>query len=100
MVQHIVIFRLRDDIAPAEKARVMQQFKSAIEALPAVISSIRHIHVGLNINADEACDICLNSSFDTLEEVRAYAAHPAHLAAAGALKPYVAARSCVDYSAD
>ena len=39
----------------------MTAFKSDIEALPAVINCIRNIRVGLNVNADEVCDICLES---------------------------------------
>lgn len=97
MVKHIVIFRLKEELTFQEKEKAMLDFKSGIEALPAVIPSIRAIGVGLNINEDEACDICLDSSFDSLEEVRAYSAHPAHQAVAGALKPYVAVRSCVDF---
>ncbi|MBS7408953.1 MAG: Dabb family protein, partial [Prevotellamassilia sp.] len=41
MVKHIVIFRLKDDIEPARKAEIMNQFKSGILALPAVIPTIR-----------------------------------------------------------
>lgn len=97
MVKHIVIFRLKEELAADVRSKAMTDFKRGIEALPAVIPSIRSVHVGLNINADEACHICLESAFDTLDDVRAYSAHPAHVAVASALKPYVAARSCVDF---
>jgi len=97
MVKHIVIFKLKDGLSFEEKGKIMNDFKRGIEALPAVIPTIRAIHVGLNINADEACDICLESAFNTIEEVRSYSAHPAHQAVAGALKPYIAVRSCVDF---
>lgn len=97
MVKHIVIFRLKDGLTFQEKEKIMGDFKQGIEALPAVIPNIRAIGVGLNINADEACDICLDSTFDSLADVRSYSAHPAHVAVAGALKPYVASRSCVDF---
>ncbi len=97
MVKHIVIFRLKDGLSFEEKEKAMNNFKQGIEALPAVIPTIRAIAVGLNINADEACDICLDSTFDTLDDVRAYSAHPDHQAVAGRLKPFVASRSCVDF---
>lgn len=97
MVRHIVIFRLKKELPADEKLRVMQAFKTGIEALPAVIDCIKQVEVGLNVNADEDCDICLNGLFATLGDVRAYSAHPAHRAVAGALTPHVAARSCVDY---
>ena len=66
--------------------------------LTAVIPFIRQIEVGFNINSDETWDICLNATFDTLDDVRAYAVHPSHTAVAGALKPYLSGRSCVDYT--
>ena len=41
--------------------------------------------------------ICLDSEFDTLEDVKTYSAHPDHQAAAGLLKGYKQDRACVDY---
>ena len=76
---------------------VIKDIKAAIEALPPVIPSIRKIFVGQNINADEKWDICLESEFDTLEDVKAYAVHPAHVAAAGILKEAKQDRACTDY---
>jgi Stress responsive A/B Barrel Domain. len=39
----------------------------------------------------------LDSEFDTLADVNAYAVHPDHVAAAGLLKEVKADRACVDY---
>lgn len=39
-----------------------------------------------------------DSSFDTLDDVKAYAIHPAHVAAAGILKDAKENRACVDYT--
>ena len=50
-----------------------------------------------NINSAEAWDICLESEFDTLADVNAYAVHPDHVAAAGILKDAKEGRACVDY---
>ena len=47
MVKHIVLFKLKEALSPAEKADIMNRFKAAIEALPATIPFIRDIHVGL-----------------------------------------------------
>lgn len=97
MVKHIVLFQLKETLTETEKQQVMNDFKAAIEALPAQIDSIRHIFVGLNTNPDEKWDICLDSGFDTLADVRAYAVHPAHVAAAALLKDAKQDRACVDY---
>lgn len=97
MVRHIVLFKLKNTLSKKEKLEVMQNFKAAIEALPAKISVIRHIEVGLNMNPDEAFDIALNSEFDTLDDVNFYAKHPEHVAAAALLKEVKDSRACVDY---
>ena len=97
MVKHIVLFKLKENLSVTEKQDIMQRFKAAIEALPQTISSIRQIHVGCNMNPAEQWDLCLDSTFDSLEDVQAYAAHPAHLAAAAILKDAKEGRACTDF---
>lgn len=97
MVKHIVLFKLKENLPSAEKAEIAQCFKVAIEALPATIPTIRKIFVGINCNPDEKWDICLESEFETLTDVKAYATHPAHIAAAGILKEAKQDRACCDY---
>ena len=96
MVKHIVMFKLKETLSAEEKLVVMNDFKAAIEALPAKIDVIRKVFVGLNINEAEQWDICLESEFDSLEDVKLYAAHPDHVAAAGILKDAKQDRACVD----
>ena len=81
MVKHIVLFKLKDEVPAEEKLEVMTKFKEAIEALPAKISVIRKVEVGLNMNPGETWNIALYSEFDTLEDVKFYATHPDHVAA-------------------
>lgn len=97
MVKHIVLFKLKDEASAADKLAAMHNFKKAIEALPAKISVIRKIEVGLNINPGESWSIALYSEFDTLEDVKFYAAHPDHVAAGKLLADVKENRACVDY---
>lgn len=97
MVKHIVLFKLKDEIPTDQKLAVMNSFKEAIEALPAKISVIRNIEVGLNINPEETWNIALYSEFDTLEDVKVYATHPDHVAAGKLLAEVKESRACVDY---
>lgn len=97
MVKHIVLFQLKKELPENEKQAIMERFRAGIMALPAVIPIIRRIEVGFNTNPDEGWDICLNGDFDSLDDVRTYSADPAHQAVAGALKPHLSERSCVDY---
>ena len=81
MVKHIVLFKLKDEVPETDKLVVMNKFKEAIEALPAKISVIRKIEVGLNMNPGESWHIALYSEFDNLDDVKFYATHPDHVAA-------------------
>lgn len=97
MVKHIVLFKLKDEASEEKKLEVMHAFKAAIEALPAKISVIRKIEVGLNINPAETWSIALYSEFDSLDDVRFYATHPDHVAAGKLLAEVKESRACVDY---
>lgn len=97
MVKHIVLFKLKDEVSADEKLAVMNDFKAAIEALPAKIPVIRKIEVGLNMNPGETWNIALYSEFDTLDDVRVYAVHPDHVAAGKLLATVKESRACVDY---
>ncbi len=97
MVKHLVLFKLKNEVPAAQKEAVMLAFKQAIEALPAKISVIRKIEVGLNMNPGEVWNIALYSEFDTLDDVKFYAAHPDHVAAGKLLAEVKESRACVDY---
>lgn len=97
MVKHIVLFKLKDEAPVADKLAAMHGFKKAIEALPAKISVIRKIEVGLNMNPEETWSIALYSEFDTLDDVKVYAAHPDHVAAGKLIAGVKESRACVDY---
>ena len=97
MIKHLVLFKLKETLPEKTKTEIANQFKEAIEALPSTIKTIRNIRVAQNINTEEKWDICLDSDFDTLADVKADSTHPAHLAAASILKEYKQDRACVDY---
>lgn len=97
MVKHIVLFKLKDEVSADEKLAAMNNFKAAIEALPAKIPVICKIEVGLNMNPGETWNIALYSEFDTLDDVKSYAVHPDHVAAGKLLATVKESRACVDY---
>lgn len=97
MVKHIVLFKLKDEVSADEKLAAMSAFKKAIEVLPVTIPVIRKIEVGLNINSSESWSIALYSEFDTLDDVKAYAVHPHHVAAGKLIADVKESRACVDY---
>lgn len=95
MVKHIVSFKLNG--TPEERLEVARKFKSALEALPAVIGPLESIEVGINRNPDEDWDVVLTAILPTMADVKVYATHPAHVAAAALLAGHKEARACVDY---
>ena len=97
MVKHIVMFKLKDTLSQDEKNDLMVAFKRAIEVLPETITFIRRIYVGFNINSAEKWDICLESEFENLDDVKKYAVHPSHVAAGAILKDAKEDRACVDF---
>ncbi len=55
------------------------------------------MEVGFNVNAEEQYEVALCAEMDTLEDVNTYAVHPAHVAVAQIIIPYVKSRACTDY---
>lgn len=96
MIRHIVLFRLRPDIDPYLRQHVMQDFRDTVSLLPTRIPQIRSISVHFNTNPDEKWDLMLDSLFDSLEDVRTYAAHPDHIEVASILDLWKEDRACVD----
>lgn len=98
MIRHIVMFKLKEFAAPADKAAKMQEIKTSLEALADKIDVLRMIRVDFNVNPAETWDIILTTELNTLEDVNAYANHPEHVAVAkGIIGPVKADRACVDY---
>lgn len=100
MVKHVVQFRFSDNVSEAVRTEAALNFQKGILALKDIIPTIRKIEVGFNINPAEQWNICLYSEFDTLEDVVAYGNNPDHKKVAGALKPLLSGRSCVDYKTE
>lgn len=98
MIRHIVTFKLRG--SDEERLTAARNFKEAIEALPEVIDCLRRVEVGINVNPAESFDIALVAEADTLADVAAYSAHPAHVAIVARFKPIIEVRTCVDYVVD
>lgn len=88
------MFRLKgDDTARHELA---ERFCSALEALPAQIPELKSMKTGINVNPKETWDVMLIAEGDSLEDIAAYSAHPAHVAAVDIIRPFIDARACVD----
>ncbi len=98
MIRHIVMFKLIEFASPDDKTNKMEEIKSSLEALKDKIDLLRYIRVDFNVNPEETWDLILTTELDSLEDVKAYANHPEHVAVSkNVLAPVKADRACVDY---
>lgn len=96
MLNHIVLFRRRPDVAPdpALEARLVAQ----MDALGTQIDGIRAWRLSRNELDRPICwGYVLESSFDDAAALTAYLVHPLHQALIAELKPYFE-WAAVDYT--
>jgi len=94
MIKHIVMWKFKDEVAEADKLEMKRQLMALKGAIPA----LTEIEVGLDLSCKEASmDMVLHTEFHNLEDLKIYAAHPAHLKVVGFVKPLVCDRAVVDY---
>lgn len=96
MIQHIVLFKLKAFETDAAKTEKLEEIKKGLEALPAIISELKLLKVGINANPAEQYDISLLTEFETMEALHAYAVHPEHVAVGKIIRDVLEARACVD----
>lgn len=96
MVKHVVTFQFSGN--PSERKAIAEAFREALIRLPYTIPQLKSIEVGINENPAEKWDMCLTACADSLDDVAAYSAHPAHQEAVAIMRDHLAARACVDYT--
>ena len=91
MITHVVLMKFAD---PANR----DEAKSRLEALAAEVPQIKTLHVGLDVVGSEVSyDLALTTTHDSVDELKAYQGHPAHVAFGGWLRPLLTSRVVVDY---
>jgi hypothetical protein len=80
------------------KEENIQTVKTLLEALPSKIPELNMIEVGIDFNQSErAFDLSLYSTFDSKEDLNAYAIHPEHLNVVATIKEVTTLSKVVDY---
>ena len=99
MVKHVILWTLKDELSDEEKKKVKAEIKEGLEGLKGVVPGIVEIQVITEGLASSNADLMLDSSFETEEDLKNYAVHPAHVAVAdGKVRPFTKLRSCLDYN--
>ncbi len=99
MVKHVILWTLKDELSDEEKKKVKAEIKEGLEGLKGVVPGIVEIQVITEGLASSNADLMLDSSFETEEDLKNYAVHPAHVAVAdGKVRPFTKLRSCLDFN--
>ena len=99
MVKHIILWRLRSELSDAEKREKALAIKQGLEGLKGQVPGLLDIHVQVEGRLESSnADIMLDSTLESVEALKGYAVHPAHVAVAnGIVRPNTELRTCLDY---
>ena len=94
MIVHIVMFKFKE----ANKASNLKIVEEKLNALVSKIDELKSIEVGIDFNqSDRAFDLSLYSTFDSREDLGAYAVHEEHLKVVSLIKEVTSESKVVDY---
>jgi len=73
MITHIVLFKLID-------RRDAQKARDVMVGMKGKIPQLRHLEVGVDVlHSERSYDLALVTKFDSMEDLKAYQAHPVHV---------------------
>jgi len=98
MIRHIVFFKLKDFSSEAERNQALDEAMLNFRSLVGEIPQIREYIVEKDIvRGSTSFDFLINSSFDNIEDLKSYQAHPAHQYAVGQNKKWSIQKVVIDY---
>ena len=98
MVKHMIIWTLRTELTVDEKVKIKDKIKTNLEGLKGQIPGLLDIKVIVDQLPTSNADLMLDSTFESVEALKVYATHPAHVEVADRdVRPFTEVRSCLDY---
>lgn len=95
MVKHMIVWNLKDDI---DKEAVKAEIKKQLEDLVGKIDGLIEMKIEICGLPSSKGDLLMDSTFESVEALNAYAVHPLHVAIAdGIVRPNTANRASYDY---
>ena len=95
MVKHIILWKLNDQDNTVE---VKERIKSGLEGLMGKIPGLLEIEVQTECLPSSNADVMLYSAFESVDALKGYAVHPAHVEVADTfVRPFTKTRSCIDF---
>ncbi|NJN25832.1 MAG: Dabb family protein [Cyclobacteriaceae bacterium] len=98
MVKHVVMWKLKNEAEGHSMETNRITAKEKLESLPALISQIESLEVGINLNSSEAAfDLVLITTHRSMDDLSGYVAHEAHQYVAKFIAKIVSERKVVDF---
>ncbi len=99
MIRHIVMWKVDSSVSNEDKNKHVNAFMEKLLQLEGKISELKSIGVYLNASnaSDTNYDIMLDTTFNSIEDLKSYAIHPEHLKVVDFAKSVKKERACVDY---
>ena len=99
MVKHIVMFKFAEEKEGRSAKENAALAKEMLDALQGVVPTLKSSKISLNSeNANPAnFELVLETEFDDMEGLSAYAVHPEHVKVVNFIKSVMVSRACVDY---
>lgn len=98
MVKHIILWTLKSEYSATQLEEIKQGIKEGLESLQGQIPGLVEIKVQTQRLESSTADLMLDSTFESVEALKNYSTHPAHVAVANEkVRPYTASRSCLDF---
>jgi hypothetical protein len=90
VITHVVLMTFVDRADAAEAER-------RLDGLATTVPAVRTLRVDLDsLGLPDSADLCLTTTHDSAEALRAYQEHPAHAEVLAWLRPRLAGRAAVD----
>lgn len=98
MINHVVLFKLKEFASEEEKQKVLIEIKNKLLALKGVINELKYIEVGTHYSLKSpSFDLCLISHFESVDDLEAYKVHPEHVKVGDLIKTVTTDRAAVDF---
>jgi len=98
MINHVVLFKLKEFESEDLKGVVRSKIEKALLALKDKIGEIKYMQVGENYELITAShDLCLITHFESIEDLEIYRVHPEHLKVIELIKANTVAKAAVDF---
>ena len=97
MVRHIILWKLKPEIAEEDKGAIKAKIKESLEALVGVVDGLEEMVVHIDGLPSSTADMMLESKMRDADAVAFYRDHPAHVKAATFVRANVETRLCLDF---